>query len=312
VEPGLYAVGTPDANAPVLVSANYKLSFDVLRRELAGRDVFVLVLQTLGINVWCAAGKGTFGTAELSERIASVGLEQVVSHRRVIVPQLGAPGVAAHAVRARTGFRVVYGPVSARDLPKFLDDGLRATPEMRRKRFPLRERAALVPMELVPSLKYGVPLVALLALLAGLLGPGAGFLENALRFGGAAGASVLLGILCGAVLTPLLLPAIPGRAFAAKGALVGCLLGVPGVLLVCQALTPLAGVGWLSGAGLAAAGLAGLTVALSSFLGMSFTGSSTYASLSGVEREMRVAVPAQAVLTVTGLGAWIAGLLLWG
>lgn len=36
VTPGLYAVGSPDQNSPVLVSANYKLSFDVLRKELGG------------------------------------------------------------------------------------------------------------------------------------------------------------------------------------------------------------------------------------------------------------------------------------
>ncbi|MDX1580667.1 MAG: mercury methylation corrinoid protein HgcA, partial [Alphaproteobacteria bacterium] len=60
--PGLYAVGHPDAQAPVLVSANYKLSFDCLRTALAGRSAWLLVIDTKGINVWCAAGKGTFGT----------------------------------------------------------------------------------------------------------------------------------------------------------------------------------------------------------------------------------------------------------
>jgi len=36
VEPGIYALGSPDGRSPVLVTANYKLSFDLLRRELAG------------------------------------------------------------------------------------------------------------------------------------------------------------------------------------------------------------------------------------------------------------------------------------
>ena len=57
VAPGLYALGKPTADSPVFVSANYALSFDALREALAGRDSYILVLDTKGINVWCAAGK---------------------------------------------------------------------------------------------------------------------------------------------------------------------------------------------------------------------------------------------------------------
>ncbi len=300
VEPGLYALGSPTADSPVLVSANYKLSFDVLRRELAGQDAFVLVLQTLGINVWCAAGKGTFGTDEVCRQIETSGLEGLVKHRRVILPQLGAPGVAAHAVQKRTGFRVVYGPVEARDLPAFLSSGRKATPAMRRKKFPVAERAALVPMELVPSLKYGLSGAVALALIAGLLGPGTGFVTNLITHGAVAALSMVLAIVCGAVLTPVLLPWLPGRAFALKGALASVLLGAPllvGASLLLTSTT--APPRWLD-----LAGLATLSTALASFLAMNFTGSSTYTSLSGVEREMRVAVPAQIGLGVLGLVGW--------
>ena len=96
IDPGLYALGNPDRESPVLVSANYKMSFDELRSSLPGRDLWILVLDTKGINVWCAAGKGTFGTEELVRRIESSGLKEIVSHRSIILPQLGAPGVAAH------------------------------------------------------------------------------------------------------------------------------------------------------------------------------------------------------------------------
>ncbi len=90
VEPGLYAVGEPGGESPVLVSANYKLSFDRLRRELAGLNAWMLVIDTNGINVWCAAGKGTFGTDEIVRRVEACHLSDVVSHRTLIVPQLGA------------------------------------------------------------------------------------------------------------------------------------------------------------------------------------------------------------------------------
>lgn len=74
VEPGLYSIGNPTAAAPVFVTANYKLSFDHLRRALRGLEAWLLVLDTHGVNVWCAAGKGTFSTEELVRRIEVTGL----------------------------------------------------------------------------------------------------------------------------------------------------------------------------------------------------------------------------------------------
>jgi CO dehydrogenase/acetyl-CoA synthase gamma subunit (corrinoid Fe-S protein) len=113
VPPGLYRLGNPDNDSAVFASANYTLSFDALRSALAGTDAWILVLDTKGINVWCAAGKGTFGTNELIRRIAVTGLSEVVSHRKIILPQLGAPGVSAHEVARRSGSLSPTGSFSA-------------------------------------------------------------------------------------------------------------------------------------------------------------------------------------------------------
>ena len=153
VPPGLYAIGNPAAADPVVVTANYKMSYDIVRRALAGRNVWLLVLETYGINVWCAAGKGTFGTGELVRRIASSRLAEVVSHRRLILPILGAPGVSAHEVARRSGFAVSYATIRATDLPEYLDNGMVTTPAMRELTFTLYERLVLIPVELVLALK---------------------------------------------------------------------------------------------------------------------------------------------------------------
>ncbi len=300
VLPGLYALGNPEAASPVLVSANYKLSFDRLRRAAAGLDAWILVLDTDGINVWCAAGKGTFGTKELVGRIAATGLAAVVDHRRLILPQLAAPGVAGHLVAQRSGFEVVWGPVMAEDLPAFLAAGSVATPEMRRKRFPLRERAALIPIELVNAGKVILPAALGVLLLAGVVHPQT-FAAGLLGPGVTGVLAILSGLVAGAVLTPLLLPWLPGRAFAAKGVVVGLpvllavlmlRIGVPKTLAEELELA-----GWM---------LAG--TALAAFLAMNFTGSSTYTSLSGVRREMRYAVPAEIAVGVVGIALWASSL----
>jgi hypothetical protein len=295
VPPGLYAVGSPTAESPVLASANYKMSFDRLRSELAGLDAWILVLDTKGINVWCAAGKGTFGTEELVRRLS--GMEEVVSHRRVIVPQLGAPGVSAHELKKRSGFRIVYGPIRASDIRDFLAEGMKATDDMRRVRFPVGDRVALIPMEMIPGLKYTLPFAAVLFLLSGVSGQGWSLAAMA----GTGTVSVLLllaAFLGGTVVSPALLPWIPGRAFSVKGALTGAVLFALAYV----------GMGPEYLTGFTAAGWALLIPAVSSFYAMNFTGASTYTSLSGVRQEMKVAVPLQAAGALLGLGLWSAGL----
>ena len=193
VDAGLYALGRPDDKSSVLVTANYKLSFDTLRSALKGRNLWILALDTDGVNVWCAAGKGTFSTDELVRRIESSGLEKVVSHRRLIVPQLGAPGVAAHEVKRLSGFKVTYGPVRSQDLPAFIDAGFKATPEMREKTFSTWERLVLVPVELVPALKAAIIVIPVFAFLAGL-GGSSGYWNNLMNHGLFAAAALLSGV----------------------------------------------------------------------------------------------------------------------
>lgn len=297
VDPGLYALGNPDENSPVLVTANYKMSFDRLRKALPGRDAWILVLNTGGINVWCASGKGTFGTAELVRRLEFCGVEKIVNHRRVILPQLSAPGIAAHKVKKFSGFEVVYGPVRAEDLPAFLDNDLKATPSMRIKTFPFLERLALVPVELVEAMKIYVFLLPVLLILGGLGGPG-GFWQNVIQHGLFAGAAVLGAIIAGAVLTPLLLPWLPGRAFALKGAWMGVVTAVVIVGFRWSWFGTTAGLMELLAWCLVAP-------AVAAYLGMNFTGASTYTSLSGVKKEMRWAVPMEIGAAAVGLGLWI-------
>jgi acetyl-CoA decarbonylase/synthase complex subunit gamma len=254
------------------------------------------VLDTKGINVWCASGKGTFGTNELVDRIASSGLSQIVSHRELILPQLSGPGIAAHQVRQLSGFKVIYGPIRSKDLPSFLDSGFKATPEMRTKTFTTLERIVLIPIELVGAMRVGMITIFILFLLAFLLKFGEGT-TNALSHGLFSVMAFFSAIVAGAILTPLLLPWLPGRAFSLKGLSLGLLAAIILVVLRFHDLTAWTGrleiVAWLL-----------LIPAVSAYLAMNFTGASTYTSLSGVKKEMRWALPLQ-------IGAGIIGLILW-
>jgi len=295
VAPGLYALGRPDADAPVLVTANYKLSFDHLRSQMGGVDAWLLVLDTRGINVWCAAGKGTFGTQEVIDRVRLTALEKVVNHRKLILPQLGAPGVAARQVKKGCGFEVVWGPVRASDLPAFLAEGCIAEEKMRRVTFTMGERMVLVPVELALARK---PLLWALLVLFLISGAGPHFFSFAAAWGRGllAATFCLAGILAGCVAVPFLLPWIPGRAFAFKGALAGLAAGlavVPGVGASAHVTM------------MSAAALVTLATVVSSYVAMNFTGTTPFTSPTGVEKEMRRAIPLQLGAVLLAVGLWI-------
>jgi hypothetical protein len=304
IAPGLYAVGRPGANAPVLVTANYKLTFDVLRRAIAGVDAWILVLDTRGVNVWCAAGKGTFGTAELAQRVESTHLAQVVRHRRLVVPQLGAPSVAAHEVLRLTDFGVVFGPVRASDIPEFLAADYKPTAEMRRVTFGLADRLEVAGLELATAGR-ATALLSLLVLAA------TAWNGTALSWASAwsTSAPVLLalwaGVLAGTILFSALLPWLPGRMFSVKGAFLGALVAA-GAWMSTRSLLP-------DGAPVALPlALALVTIAVSSYLGANYTGSTTYTSLSGVKRELRLSIPVMAAALIVATVLPLAALALEG
>ncbi len=266
VRPGLYSLGKPGQDSPVLVSANYTLSFDALRSALKGIDAYILVINTFGVNVWCAAGKHTFGTEEVVERIETSELARVVRHRTVILPQLSAPGVSAHIVKKQSGFKVEYGPVRSGDLPEYLKTHT-ATTDMRRVRFGIVDRVVLTPVEMLWYLLY--TLVAA----AGLFFWG----------GWAATLMVVLSVVGGAILFPLLLPWLPTRDFTTKGWSLGI------VITLAVSLVNMLVLG--TDATLAHKVLTTVSNFLiwppvTAYISLNFTGASTFTSRSGVKGEM--------------------------
>jgi hypothetical protein len=281
VPPGLYGLGSPGKDSPVFVTANYKMTFDILRRDLSGMDCWILVLDTRGINVWCAAGKGTFGTDELLNRIRITNISLRISHHEIILPQLGATGVAGHRVKKESGFRVLYGPVYSKNIPAFIMNGKKADPTMRKVHFKLRDRLVLVPLELIPALKF-VPVFLVLFLAESLIlnRPAPFFAVSSLGFLGA--------IVAGCVVVPLLLPWIPGRAFSFKGGVAGLIFSLIWSHITAQSL-----LGWIASCL--------IFTPAAAYLALNFTGSSTYTSMSGVNKEMRLSLPFIIPSLMTGL-----------
>jgi hypothetical protein len=279
VSPGIYAVGNPDKESPVLVSCNYKLSFDVLREQLEGLNVWVLVIDTKGVNVWCAAGKGSFGTMEIVKRVLAVNLDKIVTTRKLIVPQLGAPGVAAHIVSAFSGFNVIYGPVRAKDIKQFLTNGMKTDASMRKVTFNVVERLQVSWLELANALKAGFLISFAALIIYGLNSKGYSF-QTAWERSALIILLAWVSIFTGTILTAVLLPFIPVKAFSLKGGLLGG-IAAGGIILILG--KPFSFPAVLS--------LLLFSSALAGYLSLNYTGCSTYTSLSGVKKEIQYALP---------------------
>jgi ferredoxin len=156
---GVIEIGRPGRASPVLVTCSYRLTVERLRRALRGVDAYLLVANSRGVNVWCAATGGLLTNHDVLSALKTTGIGNLVDHRQVILPQLAATGVEARPLEAKSGWKVVWGPVYAEDIPAFLDGQVEKSAEMRQVRFPWRHR-----LEMAVAWAFLVSLVSVLIL----------------------------------------------------------------------------------------------------------------------------------------------------
>jgi 2-polyprenyl-3-methyl-5-hydroxy-6-metoxy-1,4-benzoquinol methylase len=145
VRTGLYAIGHPSADSPVLVTGNFDLTVRRLVKAIEGKvDVWLLVADSAGINVWCGAGGGYFTAEKIIAAVKSTHLHEVVKHHALILPQLCANGVDGWRIRKETGWGVHWGPARATDIPAYLAGKRKKTDAMRWVKFPLKDRLEMV------------------------------------------------------------------------------------------------------------------------------------------------------------------------
>ncbi|MFQ6088930.1 MAG: HgcAB-like fusion protein [Candidatus Methanofastidiosia archaeon] len=137
---GLIKIGNPDRNSPVFLTCNYHLTVERVKRALKGTDAYLLVANSRGINVWCASTGGLFTNHDVISVLKVSGIEELVDHRNVILPQLAATGVEAKTIKKKTGWRVTWGPVYAKDIPLFIENKFKKTQKMREVEFSLIQR----------------------------------------------------------------------------------------------------------------------------------------------------------------------------
>jgi NAD-dependent dihydropyrimidine dehydrogenase PreA subunit len=152
-------IGNPGRDSPVLLTGNFRLTVERVKRALEGLDAYLLVANSRGVNVWCAATGGLLTNHDVVSVLKTSGIADRVDHRQLILPQLAATGVEGKTVHKKTGWKVVWGPVDATAIPAFLSGGSKTTRAMRTVLFPWRER-----LEMAVSWAFPLSLLTLLVL----------------------------------------------------------------------------------------------------------------------------------------------------
>jgi acetyl-CoA decarbonylase/synthase, CODH/ACS complex subunit gamma len=121
VKPGIWEVGKPGPDSPVLVTTNFSLTYYTVEGEITSSRIpaYVLVIDTEGTSVLTAWAAEKFTVEMISSKLKeSGGLKDKVKHRTLIIPGLVA--VMTAKLKEESGWNVLVGPREATGIPKFL------------------------------------------------------------------------------------------------------------------------------------------------------------------------------------------------
>lgn len=117
---GLYSVGEPGPASPVLVTTNFSLTYYTVEGEVSASKVpaWIVVVDTEGTSVLTAWAADKFTPETIANTIKSCGVEEKVSHRKIILP--GGVAVLKGKLEENSGWEAIVGPREATGIPKLL------------------------------------------------------------------------------------------------------------------------------------------------------------------------------------------------
>ncbi len=133
VRSGLYKIGSPTQDSPLLLTCNFYMTFKQVVKALQGQHCWLMVQDTEGWNVWCSADARIFSAEKAAALMRAYDAiydgDNLLNSKTIIIPRLG--GRIAKRLSELTSWRVIKGPIEARDLPAFIEGSLVATRPMR-------------------------------------------------------------------------------------------------------------------------------------------------------------------------------------
>jgi acetyl-CoA decarbonylase/synthase complex subunit gamma len=122
MNPGLYRVGSPGKDAPVLMTVNFSLTFFTLQGYLESSRIpcFMLIVDTEGLSVLTAVAAGKLNETLVRDSLKKFGVENEVTHRNLIIPGYASP--LSGRIEEASGWKVLVGPRDAAEIGEFLQE----------------------------------------------------------------------------------------------------------------------------------------------------------------------------------------------
>ena len=123
VTEGIYEIGAPDENSPVLVTTNFSLTYFIVSGEIEGSRVpsWLLIMDTEGLSVMTAWAAGKFAGDAVAMFVKKCGIADKVAHKDIIIPGYAA-SISGEMEEDLPDWNIMIGPRDASLLPKFLKD----------------------------------------------------------------------------------------------------------------------------------------------------------------------------------------------
>ena len=118
---GIYEIGSPDENSPVLVTTNFSLTYFIVSGEIENSRIpaWLLIVDTEGLSVMTAWAAGKFSGDVVGSFVRKSGIQDKVSHKKVIIPGYAA-SISGEMEEELPGWEIIIGPRDASLIPAFL------------------------------------------------------------------------------------------------------------------------------------------------------------------------------------------------
>ena len=123
VTEGIYEIGGPDENSPVLVTTNFSLTYFIVSGEIEGSRVpsWLLIMDTEGLSVMTAWAAGKFSGDVVGMFVKKCGIADKVAHKKIIIPGYAA-AISGEMEEELPDWEIMIGPRDASLIPKFLKE----------------------------------------------------------------------------------------------------------------------------------------------------------------------------------------------
>ena len=118
---GIYEIGGPGENSPVLITSNFSLTYFIVSGEIEGSRIpsWLLVKDTEGLSVMTAWAAGKFGADVIAPFVKKCGIADKVKHRKLIIPGYAAV-ISGELEEELPDWQVLIGPREAGHIPAYL------------------------------------------------------------------------------------------------------------------------------------------------------------------------------------------------